>query len=69
MASHCPANARKQHFYNLGLSFPLLVRDSLDVGVHGDFQSSVTEQFLNDFIGIQDRAEGVTKRVPADALL
>jgi hypothetical protein len=33
----------------------------------------VTEQFLNDFgvlsIGIQDRAEGVTKRVPANTLL
>jgi len=33
----------------------------------------VTEQFLNDFgvpsIAIQDRAEGVTKRVPADTLL
>jgi hypothetical protein len=33
----------------------------------------VTEQFLNDFwvfsIGIQDRTEGVTKRVPANTLL
>jgi hypothetical protein len=41
--NHCPANTRKQHFYYLALRIALLVRDSLDVGVHSDFQSSVTQ--------------------------
>ena len=45
----------------------------MDVSIHGDFQSRVTQQFLNDFgvlsIGIQDRAERVTEGVPADSLL
>src|SRR6266849_8866870 len=68
--NHCPANARKQHFYNLALRVALLIRHSLNVSVHGDLQSSVTEQSLNDFgvlsIGIQDRPKRMTEGVPAD---
>ena len=55
------------------LRVALLIRHSLNVSVPRDFQSSVPKQFLNNFwilsIGIQDRAERVTKRVPADMLL
>ena len=39
--THCPANARKQHLYNLALRVALLIRHSLNVSVHGDFRRGV----------------------------
>jgi Arc/MetJ family transcription regulator len=34
----------KKHFYNLALRVALLIRDSLNVRVYGDLQSSVTAE-------------------------